>query len=90
MCRGRIRRLRQAGSEVSYLSNRSDLRLARHWKGNAVVTFARVAARNQCLSGRLPIEHATIDDLESTEANPEKEATADQVKMSGRFLILPG
>jgi len=40
MCRGRIRRLRQAGSEVSYLSNRSDLRLARHWKGNVVVTFA--------------------------------------------------
>ena len=60
MCRGRIHRLRQAGSEVSYLSNRSDLRLARHWKGNAVVTFARVAARNQCLSGRLPIR--TRDD----------------------------
>jgi hypothetical protein len=40
MCRGRIRRLRQTGSEVSYLSNRSDLRLARHWKSNVVVTFA--------------------------------------------------
>jgi hypothetical protein len=40
MCRGRIRCLRQAGSEVSYLSNRSDLRLMRHCKGNAVVTFA--------------------------------------------------
>jgi hypothetical protein len=44
-----------------------------------------VAARNQCLSDRLPIEHATIDDLESMKANPEKKPTTDQVKMSGRF-----
>jgi len=33
-----------------------------------------VPASNQCLSGHLPIEHATIDDLESMKANPEKEA----------------
>ena len=48
------------------------------WRATGKVTplllLQVVAARNQCLSGRLPIEHATIDDLESTEANPEKEA----------------
>jgi len=64
------------------------------WRATGKVTplllLQVVAARNQCLSGRLPIEHATIDDLESTEANPEKEATTDQAKMSGRFLILLG
>jgi hypothetical protein len=48
------------------------------WRATGKVTplllLQVLAARNQCLSDRLPIEHATIDDLESTQANREKKA----------------